>query len=340
MDENSGLLIKKNEKSSKKYGKEPYDRTIEELFETGVIILDKHSGPTSHQEVDNLKKVLKIDKAGHSGTLDPKVTGVLLIGLGRATRLMEYMLKSNKEYVCLMYLHKEVSKETIEKTMKKFTGTIIQTPPIVSAVVRRARERKIYSIELLDIKDEGKSVLFRVACQHGTYIRKLCTDMAEAMGIKGQMKELRRTKAGPFSEDDGIISIDKLRNLLELWNESKGNEKEVLDKELRKYFRPMEEALKDFKKVYLRDSAVDSVSRGGDLAIPGVSMLEDKIEMGEEVALMTLKGELVGMGIAFLSSKDVMKKKKGAFVKTNKVFMDPQVYPRHWAFDNKDKNTN
>jgi len=332
---NKDLLIKRNEKTNSKFGKNPYERTIEELFEKGVIVLDKDSGPTSHLTTDSLKKVLNTTKAGHSGTLDPKVTGILVIGLGRATRLMEYMLKSNKEYVCLMYVHKEVSEDKIKEALKKFTGKIMQLPPIVSAVKRELREREIYYIKLLSI--DGQNVLFRVGCQHGTYMRKLCTDIGEYLGTNAHMKELRRTKAGPFTEEDNSITLDKLRNLYELYNESKGAEKEVVEKELRKYVRPMEETLKDFKKVYVRDNAVDSIAHGADLAIPGIASLDDGIELGEEIAMMTQKNELIGMGMAFLRSKDVIKKRKGAFVKTNKVFMDIGVYPRVWDFGEPEK---
>ena len=326
------ILVKRKEKTSIKHGKNPLDRTIEELLDKGVIIVDKDAGPTSHTVADNLKSILKIERAGHSGTLDPQVTGVLLIGLNRATRLMEYMLKSDKEYVCLMYVHKSVSEEKIREALEKFTGKIMQTPPIVSAVKREERERTIYSIDLLDLADENKSVLFRVKCQHGTYIRKLCTDIGEYLGVGAQMKELRRTKAGPLTEDEGIISLDKLRNLIELYSEHSASEN-VYEKELRKYLRPMEDVLKDFKKVYARDNAVNSICHGSDLAVPGVSELDEDISIGEEVAIMTLKGELIAMGIAYMTSKDVMKKDKGAFVKTTKVFMDIDTYPKKWDFD-------
>lgn len=329
---NQEILTKKNEKSSK-FGQIPSERTITDLLDKGVIIIDKDAGPTSHQTVDYLKKILKLEKAGHSGTLDPAVTGVLVTGLGRATRLMEYMLKSNKEYVCLMYVHKPITNEQVKDALKKFTGKIMQTPPVVSAVKRQEREREIYYIDLLDTDENNQNILFRVGCQHGTYIRKLCSDMGEYLGVGAQMKELRRTKAGPFKEIDNSIGLDKLRNLYELYQEATGKEKETYETELRKYLRPMEEALADFNKVYVRDSAVDSICHGADLAIPGISKLNDGIELGEEIAMMTLKGELIGMGVAYLTSKDVMKKKKGAFIKTNKVFMDVGTYPQQWNFE-------
>jgi len=328
------LIVKHNEKTNSKYGVEPEKRTLKELLDKGYINLDKDAGPTSHMATDNLKKILGIKKAGHSGTLDPKVTGVLLIGLGRATRLMEYMLKSNKEYVCHMFVHSEVEKEKMLEVFSNFTGVIKQIPPIISAVKRQEREREIYSIEMLDYENKGKDILYKVACQHGTYIRKLCTDMCESIGLKGQMKELRRTKAGPIREENNIISLDKLRNLYELYNKGENNS-HIYEKELRKYLRPMEELLLEFKKVIVMDSAVDSICHGCDLAIPGVSQFDKNIEMEDEVALYTQKGELIAMGTAYLDSKKVVKKKKGAFVKTNKVFLDIDIYPKTWNFNDK-----
>lgn len=137
----SKMLVRHKEKENSKFGKKPEDRTITELLDKGVIVVDKDAGPTSHESVDFLKRILKIEKAGHSGTLDPKVTGVLVCGLGRATKLMEYMLLSSKEYVCLMYVHKEITQEQLDDAIKKFTGKIKQTPPVVSAVKRQERER-------------------------------------------------------------------------------------------------------------------------------------------------------------------------------------------------------
>lgn len=324
----SNLLIKNKDVIYEQFGQYPMKRTISELFEKGFIVLDKDSGPTSHQTTDMLKKVLDVPKAGHSGTLDPKVTGILVIGLGRGTRLMEYMLKSNKEYVCLLYLHKEVAEDKVRNVFKKFTGVIEQLPPIVSAVKRQLRKRRIYKNEILQIR--GQYVLFRCLCERGTYMRKLCTDMAADLGVGGQMVELRRIKAGPFREEDNSIGLDKLRNLYELYTNAReeGDEGlEIYETELRKYIRPMEDLLADFKKVYVRDSAIDTLSHGYDLAIPGVCKLDDRIGQDEEIAVFTLKGELVAMGTALMGSDEIMAKKNGMCVKINKVFVDNEYYP-------------
>lgn len=324
------LLLKSEEFTTKECGEIPSERTVFDLIEKGFMVIDKDSGPTSHQSTDSLKHILDCSKAGHSGTLDPKVTGVLVMGLGKGTRLMEYMLRSDKVYVCLMYVHKEVSKEKILDAFEKFTGTIMQLPPIVSAVKRELRPRTIYSIDLLDYKDGGQNVLFKVSCQHGTYIRKLCSDIGEYLGAGAQMAELRRTKAGPFTEEHDMISLDKLRNLYNLYlmNKDKFEGKEnPYEIELRTYLRPMEGLLKGFKKVYVHDSAVDSLAHGYGLAIPGVSYFSSDIKKDDEVAVLTAKGELISIGIAQFDSNHVLENDKGIFVKASKVFMDVGFYP-------------
>ena len=164
------VFVKKE--SIGEFGKNPEERTVDELIDYGIVNLDKPKGPTSHQVSDFVKKILKISKAGHSGTLDPQVTGVQPTGLSRATRITEFLLTAPKEYVCLMHLHKEISPETLKEAIEKFTGKIKQLPPIKSAVKRVERVREIYQITLLEVK--GQDILFKMKCQAGTYVRKWC----------------------------------------------------------------------------------------------------------------------------------------------------------------------
>lgn len=305
------------------FGIYPSQRSLTELFTKGAIIIDKDAGPTSHMTSDMVKEILPVTKCGHSGTLDPQVTGVLLVGLGKATRLMEYMLTSNKEYICLCFFHKPLSREKIESVFNKFVGEIDQMPPIVSAVKRELRKRTIYDLELLDTMQENQYVLFRVACQHGTYIRKLCTDMGEYLGVNAQMIELRRTKAGPLREENGAISLDKLRNLYELYlEETNEHKKKLFEKELLTYIRPQEDLVDNFKQVIVKDNTLESLTHGHDLAIPGILKIEEDILLDEEVAVCTQKGELIAMGRAVMSSDEVKNKSKGFVVTIEKVFME------------------
>ncbi|MFP4523934.1 MAG: RNA-guided pseudouridylation complex pseudouridine synthase subunit Cbf5 [Candidatus Woesearchaeota archaeon] len=169
-------LVRHDAATSEKYGCDPEKRPIQELLEYGIVNLDKPSGPTSHQVSSYVQKILKLRKSGHSGTLDPGVTGVLPVALGRGTRIVQSLLIAGKEYVCLMRLHEERSRDQVERVLEEFTGRIRQMPPVKSAVKRQWRWRKVYYNELLD--HDGADVLFKVGCQAGTYIRKLCLDAA------------------------------------------------------------------------------------------------------------------------------------------------------------------
>ena len=164
-------LIKTSATTNAHYGKAPAKRTVRELLNNGFINLDKPAGPTSHQVVAWVKEILDIEKAGHGGTLDPAVTGVLPTGLGDAARALQVILVAGKEYVALMKLHKEVEEKKIREVCKSFVGEISQMPPLRSAVKRVRRTREVYYLEILEI--QGTEVLFRVGCEAGTYIRFL-----------------------------------------------------------------------------------------------------------------------------------------------------------------------
>ena len=155
-----------------KWGKIPTERSVEELLQYGIINLDKPPKPTSHEVVSYIKKILNIPRAGHSGTLDPQVTGVLPVAVNKATRMLDTLLLAGKEYVCNMKLHGDVGEERIKEIMKEYTGEIYQRPPLRSSVKRVLRKRKIYENEIIEIKE--REVLFRVSCQAGSYIRKYC----------------------------------------------------------------------------------------------------------------------------------------------------------------------
>ena len=201
------ILVKREAETSPKFGCKPEDRTAEQLLNLGIINIDKPKGPTSHQVSAYVQKILDSCKGGHSGTLDPKVTGVLPTAVGKATRIVQALLVAGKEYVCLMHVHKELPQDQIFKVMKEFTGKITQLPPVKSAVKRQWRERSVYYIDVLDIV--GQDVLFIIGCQAGTYIRKICHDIGKSLGCGAHMAELRRTKAGPFSEST-LVSLHDL----------------------------------------------------------------------------------------------------------------------------------
>lgn len=200
------LIAKRKSETSPKYGADPNKRETDTLISYGVVNIDKPKGPTSHQVSAYVQQILGLNKAGHSGTLDPHVTGVLPIALGRATRISQYLLKSGKEYVGIMHIHKDIDVQLLQKTVSEFVGKIMQLPPIKSAVKRQLRERNIYYFEILEIDE--KDVLFRVGCQAGTYIRKLClhpdTDILTPKGFI-QIKNLYSQPQPLYSMNQGKL---------------------------------------------------------------------------------------------------------------------------------------
>ena len=319
-DEPEQLLIKSQGVSNPDYGIEPEKRSIKQLLEYGTINIDKVSGPTSHEVVSWIKKMLEIERVGHGGTLDPKVTGILPTGLGQATRVLSALLNAGKEYVCVMYLHRPEPKNRIEKILKVFTGKIYQKPPIKSSVSRRLRMREIYYIELLEVKENH--ILFRVGCEAGTYIRKLCFDLGEALCSGAHMLELRRTRVGAFEEDNSLATLHNLKDAFTIYQEEND------DFYLRKIISPMEKMVYHLPKIYVRDSAVDALCHGAALAAAGVCYIDARIKPDSQVAFMTLKKELIGFGIAEKDAMTIYKATKGIMVKNDKVFMKRGTYPR------------
>src|SRR3989344_1460465 len=178
-------------------------KSISELIEFSILNIDKPSGPTSFLVSDFIRKNLGIRKTSHAGTLDPKVTGVLPVMLNRACKLSEWFMKKNKTYVGVMRLHGDVDDEKLKKEIEGFVGKIKQLPPVKSRVKREEREREVYSFEILERGEKDrKNVLFETEVEAGTYIRKIVHDLGRKIG-GAHMAELRRTKAGVFSEQDG-----------------------------------------------------------------------------------------------------------------------------------------
>lgn len=304
------------------YGCLPEKRPIREYIEKGVVNLDKPKGPTSHEVAAWVKQILNVNRAGHAGSLDPKVAGLLPTLLGKATKAVPALRLSGKEYICLLRLHRKIPEKEIRQVCREFTGPIHQMPPIVSAVKRALRVRTIYYIEVLEIEDT--SVLLRVGCEAGTYIRKLCHDMGLALGCGGHMQELRRTKAGPFTEE-GMITLQDLKDAYVFWQED-GDEAE-----LRRMVMPMERAISHLPKIILRDSAIDAVCSGASLAVPGIVSLDAALKKGVLAGIFSMKGEAVALAKAEMSTEMILGASSGIAATPIRIFMETGVYPKGWT---------
>lgn len=299
----------------------PRGRSLADLLTDGVVVIDKPMGPTSHQVTSWVREMLGASKAAHGGTLDPRVTGVLPVGVGVTVRAMDSLHHGTKEYVGVMKMHGSIDRGRLEEVVEEFTTEVIQTPPVRSAVKRAPRTRTIHSFKILETS--GRNVLFHVECDSGTYVRSLCVDMGDALGIGAHLQDLRRTRAGTMKDDD-VVSLHDLRDALEA--HAGGDSAQLAG-----MLRPMEAVLDHLPKIEVKDSAVDAICHGADLAVPGIVSLDDSVVREATVAIMTVHGEGVGLGRALMGAKEMMSRSDGIAAKTTRVFMPAGTYEKGWT---------
>ena len=312
------ILVRKEATTNEEYGCRPENRTEEELIQNGIVNLNKPQGPTSHQIADYAKNILQVPKVGHSGTLDPNVSGVLPMATGNATKIVQVLLTAGKEYVVIIHIHDDVEESKIRTALDEFIGKITQLPPIRSAVKRQLRERSVYYLEVLEI--DGRDVLVKVGCQAGTYIRRLADDLGKKIGCGAHMAELVRTKAGPFSYKNWV-TLQDLKDAYETWKEGKKGE-------IRKVMMHVEAGVEHLAKIWIIDTAVDTLSHGAALSVPGIAKMHGGINRDDTVAVMTLKDELVALGTAQMNSQNMLLQQKGVAVNNLRVFMQIGKYPK------------
>jgi tRNA pseudouridine55 synthase len=276
----------------------------------GVVVVDKPAGMTSHDVVDRIRKRFGTRRVGHAGTLDPDATGVLVLGLGRATRFLTYAQAASKRYLTtavfgvttstqdasgevLERREVDISEEDVRAAAAKHTGTIDQIPPMVSAVrvggerlyekarrgeeiERAARPVTIYELEVLSFTVDPPEAVLDVRCSAGTYVRTLVHDIGSSLGCGAHLRTLRRTEAGGFGEADAV----------ELDSVGSGN------------LLPLVDAVRDLTRVEIEEDAAGLVANGRRLALPSEDLVEGQhlalIHSGDLVAVYARKGrELV-----------------------------------------------
>ena len=289
----------------------------------GIIVIDKPRGPSSHEVAAWVGKMLGCP-VGHSGTLDPQVSGVLLIMLGNAVRLAPLLLQHEKEYICLLRLHGDVPRENILKAAEEFTGRIYQRPPRKSAVKRALRIREIQKLEVLDIN--GRLVLFRVQCDAGTYIRSLCHHIGLALGVGGHMQELRRSRSGVFDEKT-MHSLHEVQDACVAAQEGR-------PEELASMVISVDAAVPECPIVVIRDTAIDAICHGATLAGVGIISCAE-FTKDQTVAVLSQKNEFVCLGRALVPSSAFKPGETGLVISPTSVFMTPGTYPKGWTKSDK-----
>ncbi|XP_051214182.1 H/ACA ribonucleoprotein complex subunit 4 [Lolium perenne] len=307
-------------------GHSPLKRPIAEYLRYGVINLDKPSNPSSHEVVAWIKRLLRVEKTGHSGTLDPKVTGNLIVCVDRATRLVKSQQGAGKEYVCIARFHAAVPDTArVARALESLTGAVFQRPPLISAVKRQLRVRTIYESKLLEHDADRHLAVFWISCEAGTYVRTLCVHLGLLLGVGAHMQELRRVRSGILGEQDNMVTMHDVMD--SMW--ALDNHKD--ESYIRRVVMPLEVILTSYKRLVVKDSAVNAICYGAKLMIPGLLRFENDIDVGEEVVLMTTKGEAIAIGIAEMPTAVMATCDHGAVAKIKRVVMDRDTYPRKWG---------
>lgn len=261
-----------------------------------MINLDKPSNPSSHEVVAWMKRILRyithfalvsatqsriyhwltsshryliilrVEKTGHSGTLDPKVTGCLIVCIDRATRLVKSQQGAGKEYVCVIRLHDRIpgGEAQFARALETLTGALFQRPPLISAVKRQLRIRTIHDSKLYEFDNDRHLGVFWVSCEAGTYIRTLCVHLGLLLGVGAHMQELRRVRSGAMDEQDGMVTLHDVLDAQWVMDNNRD------ESYLRRVIRPLESLLTTYKRIVVKDSAVNAVCYGAKLMIPGL----------------------------------------------------------------------
>jgi len=316
-------------------GSSPLGRPLAQHLSYGVINVDKPVNPSSHEVVSWIKRILRVEKTGHSGTLDPKVSGCLIVCLDRATRLAKAQQSAGKEYVAIVRLHSKGDGEdgaltdlqaklarAVETTL---VGALFQRPPLISAVKRQLRIRTIYDSKLLDFDEQRNLGVFWISCQAGTYVRTLCVHLGLVLGTGGHMQELRRVRSGIMGEQEHMVTMHDILDAQHMYDTTKD------ETYLRRVVLPLEVLLTNFKRIVVKDSAVNAICYGAKFMIPGLLRFADNIELNDEVVLMTTKGEAIAVAIAQMTTAVMATVDHGTVAKIKRVIMERDVYPRRWG---------
>uniref|UniRef100_A0A7E4V390 Putative H/ACA ribonucleoprotein complex subunit 4 n=1 Tax=Panagrellus redivivus TaxID=6233 RepID=A0A7E4V390_PANRE len=307
-------------------GNSPLQRPIREYLSAGCINLDKPSNPSSHEVVSWVKNILRVDKTGHSGTLDPKTSGVLVVCIDRATRLVKSQQNLGKEYVCVFRLHGTVKEEKqINQALEKLLGAQFQRPPLISAVKRQLRIRSIYDFKIYDYDADRQMGAYWIKCEAGTYVRTHCVQLGILLGTGAHMDELRRVRSGVTSENDQISSMHDILDAQYVFDHQKD------ESYLRRVVRPLESLLTGHKRIIMKDSAVNAICYGAKILVPGILRFDDGIELNQEIVLVSTKGEAICLAIAQMTTSSIASLDHGIVAKIKRVIMERDTYSRKWG---------
>lgn len=321
------LLVRTGHYTPLPFGSSPLSRPLDLYMLYGIINLDKPVNPSSHEVVSWIKRIMKCEKTGHSGTLDPKVSGCLLVCLNRATRLVKAQQSAGKEYVAIVRFHSDVgSAARVQQGLDMLTGACFQRPPVISAVKRQLRIRTIYEVKLCEYSAKRQMAAFWLSCEAGTYVRTMCVHLGLMLGVGAHMQELRRVRSGVLDENRFMSTMHDVLDAQFMYDTLRD------EKYLRRTVMPLELILTNYPRIVVKDSAVNAICYGAQLMIPGVLRFEKNIEVGAEIVMMTTKGEAIATGIAQMTTAVIASVDHGCVAVIKRVIMERDTYNVRWGY--------
>jgi len=322
------LLVRTGHYTPLPFGCSPLSRPLDIYLLYGVLNLDKPVNPSSHEVVSWIKRIMKCEKTGHSGTLDPKVSGCLLVCLNRATRLVKAQQSAGKEYIAVVRFHSDVEggASKIQRALDMISGACFQRPPVISAVKRALRVRTIYESKLIEYNKKRQMAIFSVSCEAGTYVRTMCVHLGLMLGVGAHMQELRRNRSGVLDEHKYMVTMHDVLDAQYMYENLRD------EKYLRRTVMPLELILTNYPRIVVKDSAVNAICYGAQMMIPGVLRFEKNIEVGSEIVMMTTKGEAIATGIAQMTSSVMASVDHGVVAVIKRVIMERDTYNMRWGF--------
>ena len=323
----SRIIFDKDAVTNPKFGSVPSDRSLDELLSSGILLVKKPRGPTSHQLTAWIRNILGITKIGHGGTLDPMATGLLTILCGRATRLTDIILKGDKRYISIIRFGRDIDSIELEELLSSLVGEVYNVPPKESAVKVQVRTRTITSLSLLDFDSSSRIAAVEISCVAGTYIRTLTRDIGLLLNTSCEMLELHRDRTSIFDESMAC-NMHQLADAIFLWKEHND------ERSLRKLLTPVETILTKIPSIMIKDGAVAAMTHGAPLARPGVVNASSGISSGSLVVITSMKGEAVAVANTSVDIDEVLNMTKGQVAVAKSVLMPTGIYPQNWSKQN------
>lgn len=320
------LILDTKAETNNAIGGHPDSRTVEQRLASGFILLDKPAGPTSHQVASWVRDLFGLERLGHGGTLDPFATGVLPLLAGKSMKVTKKVLTHKKTYIAIFRCAEDPDADALASAMKRLTGRVYNVPPEISAVKVQVRTRKISTFDM--IERNGKDFLTRIECEAGTYVRTMARDLGLMLGYKVELKELRREKSGRF-ELSKCVTLQEVADAYWLWKECDKPDA------LLKMIQPVEKLVLDMPAAHVKDSAAAAIAHGAPLLRPGIIDIDDKITSGKELAIFTLKEELVGIVKLTVDTNQLPNMDSGEVARPSMVLLEQDLYPRRWSVQEK-----